>query len=186
MGMGPKHNRYFIASVLPPPLYEGAMQLKRYFADHYHSKAALNSPPHITLHMPFQWRAEKEMGLMDGMKFLASQLVPVKVELDGFGCFAPRVVFIQVISSESLTLMQLQIRQFCKKNLGLFNADYQDLPFHPHVTVAFRDLKKSLFPRAWEEFKSKAFTGEFLADRISLLKHDGKKWIVLQEFIFPV
>lgn len=178
-------DRYFIASVLPPPIAEEALQLKHYFAEHYHSKASLNSPPHITLHMPFKWKREKEAELIEGMKTLSSQLSTSKVELNNFGCFAPRVIFIHVNPSPSLTAMQRLVRQFCKKDLGLFNADYRDLPFHPHVTLAFRDLKKPLFAKAWEEFKAKTFTGEFFADRVALLKHDGKKWKVLLEFVFP-
>jgi 2'-5' RNA ligase len=183
--LAPALDRYFIACVLPTPIAEEALQLKRYFADHYHSKASLNSPPHITLHMPFRWKREKEADLIEGLKRLSSQLSTSKVELNNFGCFPPRVIFIQVNPSPSLTALQYQVRQFCKKDLGLFNADYQDLPFHPHVTLAFRDLRKPMFAKAWEEFKVKTFIGEFPADRIALLKHDGKKWNVLQEFLFP-
>ncbi len=183
--MAPGKNRYFIALVLPTPILEQAYDLKQYFQEHYRSKASLNSPPHITLHMPFEWKSEKESELVAGIKSLSLQLNPAKVELNGFGCFAPRVIFIKVVQSQSLTDMQYQVRQFCKKNLGLFNADYQDRPFHPHVTVAFRDLKKSLFAKAWGEFQGRSFTGEFLVNRIALLKHDGKKWEILQEFPFP-
>jgi 2'-5' RNA ligase len=184
-GMAQDLDRYFIASVLPPPIAEAALQLKHYFADHYHSKASLNSPPHITLHMPFRWKNKRESELIEGMKTLSLQLSSSKVELNNFGCFAPRVIYIQVNPSASLTAMQRQIRQFCKKDLGLFNADYQDLPFHPHVTLAFRDLKKPMFAKAWEEFRAKTFIGEFPADRIALLKHDGKKWDVVREFLLP-
>jgi 2'-5' RNA ligase len=30
--------------------------------------------------------------------------------------------------------------------------------FHPHITIAFRDLKKAVFYKAWEEYKSKLFS----------------------------
>jgi 2'-5' RNA ligase len=56
------------------------------------------------------------------------------------------------------------------------------LPFHPHLTVAFRDLKKPNYQLAWEEFKSKNFQAEFIADKITLLKHTGKVWEIHQEF----
>ena len=84
--------------------------------------------------------------------------------------------------SEALIELQSQVRVHCKKVLGLFNADYKDLPFHPHMTVAFRDLKKPNFVKAWEEFKDKLLDAEFIADRICLLKHDGKRWNSFQEF----
>ncbi len=178
-------NRYFIALVLPTPLFEQVLQWKHYFKEHYNSKASLHSPPHITLHMPFEWRSEKESELVEGMRALAMQLYTVQIELNGFGCFTPRVIFVNVVQSPRLTSLQNLVRQYCKRHLGLFNADYQDRPFHPHVTVAFRDLKKSMFAKAWESCKEKSFKGEFTASRVALLKHDGRKWNIHQEFDFP-
>lgn len=176
------YNRYFIAAIPPSPLVDQALTLKHHFREHYHSKASLDSPPHITLHMPFEWKSEKENELVSSLKKLSSLLTPVTIELRNFGCFAPRVIFIHVVPSKELVAFQLYVRQFCKNRLKLFNADYKDLPFHPHVTLAFRDLKKSMFLKAWGEFQDKTLEGEFLVSRIYLLRHEEKKWRVLQEF----
>jgi len=54
-----KNELYFIAIVPTSPLSEELLAWKQYFQEHYQSKAALNSPPHITLHMPFEWKEEK-------------------------------------------------------------------------------------------------------------------------------
>ena len=59
-----KEALYFLAIIPPSPLYEEALELKNYFKENYQSKASLNSPPHITLHMPFQWKQEKEEDLV--------------------------------------------------------------------------------------------------------------------------
>jgi 2'-5' RNA ligase len=50
------------------------------------------------------------------------------------------------------------------------------------VTLAFRDLKKPNYQRAWEEFQQKNFEAEFVADKMALLKHDGRVWKVYEEF----
>ncbi len=178
----PIKNRYFIGIVPPAPIFEQALELKHYFQDRYKSKASLNSPPHVTLHMPFEWKAEKEKELVNAFHRFASEQPTIKIVLKDFNCFTPCVIFINVIPSKELIDLQRSIRLFCKKELGLFNADYKDLPFHPHITVAFRDLKKSMFTQAWEEFKGKKFDGEFLADRITLLKHVERKWVAEKEF----
>ncbi len=180
----PIKNRYFIGIVPPASLFEQACELKHYFRDHFQSKASLNSPPHVTLHMPFEWKAEKEAELVNALHRFASGQPTIKIVLKDFSCFAPRVIFINVVRSKELSDMQRSIRLFCKKELGLFNADYKDLPFHPHITVAFRDLKKSMFTQAWEEFKDKKIEADFLADRITLLKHVERKWMVEKEFMF--
>ena len=180
----PFKNRYFIGIVPPAPIFEQALELKHYFQDHYQSKGSLNSPPHVTLHMPFEWKAEKEEELVNALHHFSVGQPTIKVVLKDFDCFARRVIFINVIPSKDLSALQRSIRLFCKKELGLFNADYKDLPFHPHITVAFRDLKKSMFTQAWEEFKNKRFDGEFLADRVTLLKHVERKWVAEKEFSF--
>ncbi len=181
--MTPDKNRYFIGFVPPSPIYEQALELKNHFKDTYKSKASLNSPPHITLHMPFEWKMAKEKDLVTALQQLSLALKPVEVMLKDFDCFSSRVIFIKVIPSVALASLQQRIRQFCKKELGIFNADYRDLPFHPHITLAFRDLKKTALLEAWQEFKDKKFDAQFVADRMCLLKYDGKYWEVYGEFV---
>ncbi len=181
--MTPEKDRYFIGIVPPSPVYDQALELKNYFKDTFKSKASLNSPPHITLHMPFEWKVAKESELIDSIQQLSSRLTPVEINLKDFDCFSPRVIFIKVAYSDALKVIQQRVHQFCKKELGIFNADYKDRPFHPHITIAFRDLKKPAFFQSWQEFKHKTFDAQFLANSMCLLKHDGKKWEVMRRFM---
>jgi 2'-5' RNA ligase len=174
---------YFIAIIPPSPLPEEMNELKHYFEKEYQSKASLNSPPHITLHMPFEWKEEKEKKLTTALTVFCESQRPVTINFENFGCFEPRVIYINVIKNPVLDSLQKELHQFFKKELNLFNAMYKDLPFHPHVTLAFRDLKKPRFYKAWEEFKERKFSHDFLAHKISLLKHDGKMWHVHTEFL---
>ena len=41
-----------------------------------------------------------------------------------------------------------------------------------------------MFTQAWEEFKDKKFEADFLADRITLLKHVERRWVMEKEFTF--
>ena len=175
-------NLYFIAIVPPSPVYDEAVNLKLYFQQTYNSRAALNSPPHITLHMPFLWKQPKENALILKLDRFVKNFNPIKVCLDNFSSFPPRVIFINVAETEILNAFQKEIHRFCKKELNLFNATYREEPFHPHLTLAFRDLKKSAYKTAWEEFSKKEFKAEFMADKISLLKHNGKIWKVFRNF----
>jgi 2'-5' RNA ligase len=174
--------QYFIAFIPPSPVYEEALALKHYFKERYKSKAALNSPPHITVHMPFRWKEAREADLAQTLKRFVKDFDPIKICLDNFASFAPRVIFINVADSVTLIDFQKSIQRFFKKELNIFNANYREEPYHPHLTLAFRDLKKAAYKEAWEEFKSKEYKAEFMADRLSLLKHDGKRWNVHQEF----
>src|SRR5687768_5602400 len=113
--------QYFIAFVPPAPVYEDALKLKQYFQDRYNSKAALNSPPHITLHMPFWWKQEKEDNLVIQLKRFTSTCQPLKICLDNFSSFPPRVIYIDVAESEALNDFQKSIHRFCKTELNIFN-----------------------------------------------------------------
>lgn len=171
---------YFIAIVPPEPVFTEALQLKQYFKERYNSKAALNSPPHITLHMPFSWKESKETELISGLENFCATQKSLELQLNNFSVFEPRVIFIDVVKDEKLESMQKQLKRFCKIELNLFNADYKELAFHPHVTLAFRDLKKPEFYKAWETFKEKKMEATFRVASLVLLKHDGKAWQVFK------
>lgn len=179
-----KEKQYFIAIIPPEPIYDDALEQKEYFKTHYNSRASLNSPPHITLHMPFRWKEDHEDVLSEQLSEFAKGLKPVAIKLNNFSSFPPRVIFISVEMSQELADLQRSLQRYCKRALNLFNANYKELPFHPHLTVAFRDLKKPNYHRAWDEFKKKDFKAEFTADKVTLLKHSGRVWQVHQEFKF--
>lgn len=102
--------------------------------------------------------------------------------LRDFHWFEPRVIFIPVNESNALQNFQQSLMKFCKMKLNLFNAQYRDLPYHPHLTLAFRDLKKDAFYRAQEEFSQKKFHATMEVKEFTLLKHDGDHWNEMQQF----
>lgn len=173
---------YFIAILPPQPLRDELWTLKERFREDYQSKASLNSPAHITLHMPFEWKVEKEEKLVEGLRLFANGRVGFDVSLTGFGCFAPRVIFIHVDENEKLTQLHNDLMRFCKVEFNVFNARYKDQAYDPHLTLAFRDLRKPMFHKAWAEFQSKPFSASFQVKDFTLLKLNGKRWEVFHDF----
>jgi 2'-5' RNA ligase len=173
---------YFVAIVPPSPIYEEAIEQKMYFKTKYNSKASLNSPPHITLHMPFRWVEKNEDELASHLEKFAQENESINVKLNGFSSFPPKVIFINVEITPQLEMLQRNLEKHFKRQMNLFNANYKEQAFHPHLTLAFRDLKKPNYQRAWEEFVDKNYQAEFLAHKIALLKHSGSVWEVFQEF----
>lgn len=184
MSPRPGISKYFIALVPPAPAYEQAWLWKEYFKTEFNSKAALNSPPHITLHMPFEWKTAKENVLIEKLSLFAQTQKPVELELKNFGCFPPRVIFIQVTENSQLNKLQSELTRFCKTELNLFNANRLDQPYRPHLTVAFRDLKKQAFPKAWEAVKETAVQHKFTCQSLALLKHNGLVWDLAKQLDF--
>jgi 2'-5' RNA ligase len=132
--------------------------------------------------MPFQWKTEKENILVKKLNDFTRHLYAFELSLFNFNCFEPRVIFIDVVKNEVLKTLQKNLERFCKKELNLFNANYKEQAYHPHITLAFRDLKKQNFIKAWEEFQERRFDKTFPVNSIALLKHDGEKWNVSKDF----
>jgi len=136
--------------------------------------------------MPFQWKEEKEGDLIQKLQQFSSDFKNFNLQLSNFGSFPPRVIFIHVVPNDDLSDLHKSLHRFAKRELNVFNANYKDLPFHPHITLAFRDLKKPMFVKAWEEFQTKELKYQFVVDRFALLKHNGKIWEVFREFQFVI
>jgi 2'-5' RNA ligase len=173
---------YFIGLIPPDLLAREILTIKEYFLTTYSSKASLNSPPHVTLHMPFEWREDKTGILERTLSEFSASETPFPVVLRDFGCFEPRVIFIGVEPDTALMDFQKRLAGVCRSEFKLLQPNHDHRPFHPHVTVAFRDLRKPKFKTAWEEFRNKPFSAGFTAGSLFLLKHDGKRWNVAAEF----
>jgi 2'-5' RNA ligase len=161
---------YFIAIVPPEDIRDKIVAIKREFADRYGSSHALRSPAHITLHMPFKWKETKREKLLMTLESTAQSMSSFEIQLSGFGAFIPRVIYVEVMENDQLQVCQKRISS-AMRPLNVLNADYKDRPYHPHMTVAFRDLKKPAFHQAWSEFSTRQFSGKFLAESIVLLRH---------------
>lgn len=167
---------YFLAIIPPQPIHDEVMAFKHEVLEMFDSKAALRSPPHITLHMPFKWKDKKEDLLVQKLAEFQFGAYPFELELKNFDFFPPKVVFVDVEKNESLMLLQKELIKHVRKELNILNADYKDKPFHPHITIAFRDLKKNRFQEAFEYFSTQKYKATFETAGFHLLKHDGKRW----------
>lgn len=171
-----KESLYFLAIIPPQPIYDEVMTLKQEVLEKFASKAALRSPPHITLHMPFKWKDKKEELLIQKLNEFQFENSSFGLELQNFDFFPPRVVFVDVLKNDVLNQMQKELVKHVRKALNILNADYKDKPFHPHMTIAFRDLKKNRFQEVEAYFSEKEYKATFEVSGFHLLKHDGKRW----------
>lgn len=172
---------FFLAIVPPSPVYEEMQKIKEEFAAEYNTKAALRSPPHITLHMPFTMEAKKMENLHKALADCVSSFSKFRIEVKNFGAFEPRVVFVNVELNENLSALHKEIRDLMKTKFNILNQDYKTRPFHPHITIAFRDLKKSKYYEAWKKYSRENYTQEFMCENICILKHNGKVWEIYRE-----
>ncbi|RCJ25713.1 2'-5' RNA ligase [Nostoc sp. ATCC 43529] len=177
-------SRFFIALLPPQDIQDYANEIKQYFADHYASRGAQKSPPHITLQPPFEW-VDTNVSLLEAcLKEFASEQKSIPITLSGFAAFPPRVIYIDVVKSQKLLTLQADLMADVETKLGIVDQVSKTRLFAPHMTVAFRDLTKQNFKAAWSEFENRQLYFEFTADKLTLLLHDGKRWNIKSEFNF--
>ncbi|MCC6369872.1 MAG: RNA 2',3'-cyclic phosphodiesterase [Bacteroidia bacterium] len=172
--------KYFIAIVIPEPIFSEIEAIKQHLRVAHGLKGALRSPAHITLHRPFEWKEEKENVLIEKLSRFSFEN-PFEIELKNFDFFEPRVVYVNVQANENLGALHQALKSFAVKELRLFNESNDMRGFHPHITIANRDLKKPKFYELQKEFAEKFFSGSFKCTTFSLLKLD-KVWHEQQLF----
>ena len=169
---------YFIAIVLPQNINENVLKLKQMMLDKYNSKVGLKSPAHITLVPPFWMEDEKEQQLISDIDSLSNYLAPFSISTNNFSAFKPRTIFIAVSPNEKLNEVKNATDEIFRSNC-FYNIKIETRPFHPHITIATRDLFKKSFFEIWPWFAEKKFLEEWTAEGISILRHNKKNWDVI-------
>ena len=168
--------KYFLALLPPPEILEKAHAIKLMIKDQFGIKYALKSPPHITLKMPFSYNEAKETLLEKKLEDFLIAKKPFQVKIDGLGTFGNRVIFLRIEKSPELLQLQSSLKTFCKRELNLVD-ELSDRNYHPHMTVAFKDLKPRSFDEVLAMVKEQSFQTGFSAAHLNLLKRIDQKWI---------
>jgi 2'-5' RNA ligase len=173
-------NKYFLAIFLPQPYLDEVEQIKQQLHYHFGLKGAMRSPSHITLHMPFELQNKNEPVLINSLKKIKFD-VPIEIKSNGFSAFDQRVIFIDIQLNEALISFQKLIVKHLATNFNLENEIGNARGFHPHITVAFRDLKKKQFKEVKSFLTSFNSNLEFIAINFSILKLN-ENWQILESF----
>lgn len=177
---------YFIGITPPVEIQREITRFKEYFRDTYGSGHALKSPPHITLVPPFRFPLLKEKTLINDLNDFVGRVETFSIRLENFNAFVPRVIFVDVKTNEKLRRLHEKISDLAAEHWGTTGDIKKARHFSPHITVAFKDLRKADFYAAWPEFRNKKISFEFIANSITLFKHNGKIWDKLFEAGFAI
>jgi 2'-5' RNA ligase len=174
---------YFIAIIPPEYVCEEIIVFKKDIAERFESKAALKVVPHITLKAPFKLSGSEQERLLSWFRKLKMESGQLKVSLQDFGAFpkaqAP-VIFIAPVLNAALQELQKEFIGKFKKEFSGQEISKHEEEFHPHVTIAYRDLTPEKFREAWKEYQVKKYSAEFTVTSVHLLQHDGKQWHILE------
>ncbi|MBI4782737.1 MAG: 2'-5' RNA ligase family protein [Oscillatoriophycideae cyanobacterium NC_groundwater_1537_Pr4_S-0.65um_50_18] len=178
----PNQSRFFIALIPPAAIQDYANRVIQELSDRYKTRTS-PSPPHITLQAPFLWPMNQLSQLEACLSQFAANQPALTLKLSGFGHFAPRVLYINVLKTPELLTLQTGLRTHLESHLGLVDAAAQHRSFVPHMTVASRKLTPAIFAQAWSDLQSRQVDFEWTVDRFTLLLHDGERWQIRSQFL---
>lgn len=166
---------YFLAVVLPEELNAEIRSFKNHMFQEWGCKVALKSPAHITIIPPFWMDTALEASLSQDLTALSQPVAPFPLRLQHFSAFRPKTLFVAVQQSEQLLRLKMAADAFFGTHTQ-YKARPDSRSFHPHVTIATRDLNKRSFAEAWQIYESKHFERTFTATGLTLLRHNQKDW----------
>lgn len=173
----PSAHMYYLALVCPPDIDARVLALKHWLQQRFGCRNALRSPAHITLIPPFWWSDGQQAELQKAVLSFFSNIPPLVIQLNGFSHFKRRVLFIDVAPQPQLGSLRKQLENHLLQQLpGSIRAN--DRPFHPHVTLATRDLNTEAFQQAWQRLGNEPFEMQFTANSITLLRLGPQRWEV--------
>ena len=170
---------YYMAVVCPEPINDEVKELKGHMNATYGSEAASKSPAHLTIVPPFRAEDELENSLKEFAEIFSMGIVPFELTLSGIGQFGERVLYLDVEESEQLHALEREcMAEFEEKFPSILFGMKPE--FHPHVTVATRDIPEGKIgeARQWLEntFDKKL---DFEVKEIRVLKLERGYWNVI-------
>ncbi len=177
-----QNNLKLIALIPPEPVYSVIRKEQEYIADMWGPKHALRTPPHITVIPPIALTSS-EVGWLFGMAYaLAGSLPSIRMELNDYGSFKPRVIYVNTIISKELhELYDLWHEALLLKMPHVFDK-YPDRPYHPHLTLAHKDVTHPQFDKMWRQYANKKYRASFVADHFCILNHTAEGWEVEKKY----
>lgn len=182
----PQENLYFIALIPHDTVAGEVTGFKNDIAQNYNSSKALRSMPHITLKAPFKLAAREHNNLQlwfEGIRPMTESFI---IELEDFGSFDNKdnpVIYVKPVMTPSLERLQKQILSSFEHTYPHISIPYTERTFHPHMTIAYRDLTPEQYARAIDVYQHKKYSASFRADKFYLLQHDGSQWNVIAEHV---
>ncbi len=174
-------NLYCISIELPDELNATIDRVKEAFSARYSSKKALNHRARITLVPPFKADKDLAASLGRGLSKLMRTQATFSLEFNGYGAFAPKVIYIKVEKSKELRQIYFNLKRFLIRYFPFENYHF-GTGFQPNIVVAYRDLTKANYDRAILEYSTRKFRASLGVEGLYLLCHSGEKWEVIQRF----
>ena len=166
-----------LIAVLPPDEVSTLVrQQQQHIATLWGPKHALRTPPHITLIPPIAVTETERDVLWKCAERISKKTTSFPLHLDGYSAFKPHVIYIRITESNELNQLYTLWRTELMALMPHVLEKYPDRPYHPHMTLAHRDVTPDQFRKIWAYYAEKEFQASFVVDRFWVLRHTKEGW----------
>lgn len=172
----------FLALLPPAEARDDIEAIRKDFADRFGVSHALRLPAHITVVPPFRISGTRREVIGEGLRDFVKALPCCRIHLQDFGFFhrpQHRVIFLSVLHDPGLISLQAALAGYMTQVAGL---SPESRPYHPHLTVAHRDLDEPTFIRARDYCAHRKFSMSFMATEVTWLDHNGRHWELRDQY----
>jgi 2'-5' RNA ligase len=175
---------YYIGILPSQEVQETVLAIKQDLQRQFGLKHALKSPAHLTLQMPFRMNQKREKEIKYVLESSINNRSTFEVNINGWDHFDNRVIFLAVNQQKRLKKEFDHLQEILRSEFKL-PEEKLTRKFHPHITIAHRDLIPVLYAQVWKYVQNIEFLSSFTVNNYSLLKHNGASWEVLCSICFP-
>ena len=165
-----------VAIVLPEPLYSIVRDQQNFIAENWNCVHALRTPPHITIIPPLPLNPVEINILQELARQVAVRQKSFRLSVNGYGAFKPRVIFIKPDVPSELSELYHSLREAIDLAMPLVLQKYPDRPYHPHITLAHRDVDREKFNEMWKYYRNKEIELSLEINQFCIMDHSKDGW----------
>ena len=156
--------------------------LRESIAAQFKTNQALRLPVHLTLIRPFEHAAQD--AVTASIEAALKDLLPFTVKTMGFAAFRKDVWYIELEQDEKLFAVKKAIEAELGPRTGWTDTYEQNTHFH--ITLAYKIPDDETHDKIGEFLKRQDVpVGTITIDSVSILTHDGARWIPTETVPFP-
>jgi len=175
----PRLPLYFVALIPQGEVKVQINHVKHQTGGRFGCRQALKSPPHITIIPPFRLQPERVEEMLEAVRGNFEAPVNLSVSFNGLGAFENRTIYLDIVADSGINSYDLVAKNLVATKPDLFpNVRFHDT-FHPHITLANRDIPPGDFLEMMDYLKKKTLPESCNELSLEILHLDRGKWMIL-------
>lgn len=175
----PRLPLYFVALIPQGDVKVQINNIKHQTGGRFGCRQALKSPPHITIIPPFRLQPELVEEMIGVVRNNFEPPANLSIDFSGLGAFETRTIYLDIVADSGINAYDLVAKKIVNQHPALFpNVRFHEV-FHPHITIANRDIPPGDFKEMMEYLSKKVLPATCNHFSLEVLHLDRGRWIVL-------